>query len=162
MIGYRVLQNGGCLHVIEVCDLALLITNDWEAQLATGDLIDILDPSSVRVDGVGRETDQLDAALGELWLELCEGTEFGGADGCVVLGVGEEYYPLVADELMEVDWALSGLGLEVGGNGTQAETGGEVSGVQRTLCCKGRAKRCLEQLFLPNMQCLTLQLFKVT
>ena len=124
MIRYRVLQNGGCLHVIEVCDLALLVTNDWEAQLAAGDLIDILDPSSVRVDGVGRETNQLDAALGELWLELCEGTELGGADGCVVLRVGEENYPLVANELVEVDWALCGLGLEVGGNGTQAETGG--------------------------------------
>jgi len=121
VIRYRVLQNGGCLHVIEVCDLALLVTNDWEAQLAAGDLIDILDPSSVRVDGVGRETNQLDAALGELWLELCEGTELGGADGCVVLRVGEENYPLVANELVEVDWALCGLGLEVGGNGTQAE-----------------------------------------
>ena len=156
MIGYRVLQNGGCLHVIEVCDLALLITNDWEAQLATGDLIDILDPSSVRVDGVGRETDQLDAALGELWLELCEGTELGGADGCVVLRVGEENYPLVANELVEVDWALCGLGLEVGGNGTQAETGGGVSGSTENLATDGlRNNKLLNSSSSQVCKCMT-------
>lgn len=116
--------ESACLHVIGVCDLALLVTNDWEAQLAARDLIDVLDPSSVRLNGVGRETDQLDATLGELWLELCEGAELGGADWSVVLWVREENNPLVADELVEVNWALSGLGLEVGGNGTQAETGG--------------------------------------
>ncbi len=125
--------SGLCLHVIGVCDLALLVTNDWEAQLAARDLIDILDPSSVGLDGVGGETDQLDATLGELGLELCEGTKLGGADGSVVLGVGEENNPLVANELVKVDRALGGLGLEVGGNGAQAETGWQAGqlGVQQ-------------------------------
>lgn len=112
----------GGQHVIGVCDLALLITNNWEAQLAAGDLIDILDPASVRLDGVGRETDQLDATLGEFRLELCEGAELGGADRCVVLRVGEENNPFVANELVKVDGTLSGLGFEVGGSGTQADT----------------------------------------
>ena len=40
-------------------------------------------------NGVGRQTDQLDAALGELGLELCKGAELGGADGGVVFWVGE-------------------------------------------------------------------------
>jgi len=41
---------GGILvveHVVGKGDLALLVTNDWEAQLATRNLINILDPSSV-------------------------------------------------------------------------------------------------------------------
>ena len=114
---------GVCLHVIGVCDLALLVTDDWEAQLAARDLVDILDPSSVGLDSVGRETDQLDTTLGELGLELSKGSEFGSADGSVILWVGEEDHPFIANELVEVDGALGGLGLEVGGNGTQAETG---------------------------------------
>jgi hypothetical protein len=44
-----------CLHVIEVGNLVLLIGNNWESEVATSNLIDILDPSSVAVDGVGGE-----------------------------------------------------------------------------------------------------------
>ena len=70
---------------------------------------------------VGREADQLDAALGELGLEAGHLAELGRAHGGVVLGVREEDDPAVADELMEVDGAGGGVGLEVGGNGAQAE-----------------------------------------
>ena len=103
-------------HVIEVGDFSLLITDDWEAQLAARDLVDILDPSSVGLDGVGGKTDQLDTTLGELGLELSEGTEFGGADGCVVFWVREEDNPLVANKLVEVNRASGGLSLEVRGD----------------------------------------------
>ena len=104
------------LHIVCKGNLSALVTNDWESELAARNLIDILDPSSVRLDGVGRETDQLDTTLCELGLKLCEGTELGGADGCVIFWVGEENNPLVADELMEVDGAVGSLGLEVGGD----------------------------------------------
>jgi hypothetical protein len=116
----------GCYsHVIEIGNLALLVANDREAQLAAANLVDVLDPSSVRFNSVGRETDQLDTTLGELGLKLCEGAELGGADGRVVFGVGEQDNPVVADELVEVNRALGGLGLEVGCNGSQAEARGE-------------------------------------
>ncbi len=72
-------------------------------------------------EGVGREANQLDAALGELGLEAGHLAELGGAHGSVVLGVREKDGPLVADELMEVDGTRGGVGLEVGGNGAQAE-----------------------------------------
>ena len=78
----------------------------------------------MRLDGVGGETDELDAALLELGGELSEGTELSGADGGVVLGVGEEDDPVVANEVVEVDLALGGLGLEVGGNGAETKRGG--------------------------------------
>ena len=118
-------------HVVGVSDLALLVADDGEGQLGAGDLINVLDPAAVRLDGVGGQADELCAALGELGLELGEGAQLGGAHGRVVLGVGEEDHPLVADELVEVDVAGGGLGLEVGGDGAQAEAGGEVSGVVR-------------------------------
>ena len=73
------------------------------------------------LNSVGRETDQLDTTLGELRLELGESTELSGADGGVVLGVREEDDPVVADELVEVNVSLGGLGLEVGGGRAQTK-----------------------------------------
>lgn len=72
---------------------------------------------------VRRETNQLDTTLGELWLELSEGAQLGGADWSIVFWVGEEDNPVVADELVEVDWAVGGFGLEVWGDGAETETG---------------------------------------
>ena len=65
-------------------------------------------------DGVGRQADQLDAALGELGLELGKGAQLGGADRGVVLGMGEKDSPAITDKLMEVNRAFGGLGLEIG------------------------------------------------
>jgi hypothetical protein len=109
------------LHVVGEGDLALLVANDGEGNLAAGDLLNVVDPAIVGVDGVGGQANELDAALGELGLELSEGAELGGADGSVVLGVGEEDNPLVADELVEVNGAGRGLSLEVGGDGAETE-----------------------------------------
>ena len=67
------------------------------------------------------QADELGVPLGELGLELGESTELGGADGGVVLGVGEEDDPVVANELVEVDGTTGGLSLEVGGGAAEAE-----------------------------------------
>lgn len=109
------------LHVVGVSDLALLVANDGELQVGTGDLIDVLDPTTVALDGVGGKTDELDTTLGELGLKLGKCTKLGGADWGVVLGVGEEDDPLVANELVEVDGTSGGLGIEVRGGAAQAE-----------------------------------------
>ncbi len=45
-----------CLHVIEIGNFTFLVPNDWKGQLATSNLIDIFDPSSMRLDGVCGET----------------------------------------------------------------------------------------------------------
>ena len=73
------------------------------------------------VQGVGRQANQLGTTLGELGLKLGKGTEFGGADRGVIFGVGEEDDPFITDELVEVDGAVGGIGLEVGGDGPQTE-----------------------------------------
>ena len=109
-------------HVVGICDLAVLVTDDGESELRPRDLIDIFNPSSVRLDCVGGQTDQLDATLGELRLEFCECAELGGADGSVIFGVGEEDHPVISNELMKVDWAGGGLSLEVWCDRSQSET----------------------------------------
>ena len=115
------------LHVVGIGNLAFLVTDNWESQLATRDLIDVLDPTSVLLNGVGGQTDQLDAPSGEFRLKLGEGTEFGGADGCVIVWVGEQDNPFVANELMEVDGTLGGLSLEIRCDGAQSEARKEQS-----------------------------------
>jgi hypothetical protein len=101
----------------------------------------------VASEGVGREANQLDVSLGELGLELRKGTQLSletrsvrlstashrgqqvsyGADGSEVIGVGEENDPGVANELVEINGTLGGLGLEVGRDAAQAEAGEAVS-----------------------------------
>lgn len=122
---------GGVLvvqHVVEVCHLPLLVADDGELDMVTAHILNVLDPTIVAVDGVGRQSDQLDATLGEFGLELGESAEFGGADGSVILGVREEDDPVVADEFVEINVTRGGLGLEVGGNGAETERLGTLFG----------------------------------
>jgi hypothetical protein len=74
----------------------------------------------MRFNSVGRQANELDATLLELWLKLGEGTKLRRADWSIVLRVGEEYYPVVADELVEVDVSGGGLSIEIWGNGAEA------------------------------------------
>ena len=74
-------------HVVQICNLSLLVANDWESQFAARYFVDIPDPSAMRLDCVCRETDQFDAAFGELRFQFGEGAEFGGAYWSVVLGM---------------------------------------------------------------------------
>jgi len=115
-------------HVIKKGNLTLLVTNDWELEFGLGQLVDVLDPAIVRVDGVGGKTNQLDTTLGELWFELGEGSELGGANGGVIFWVGEENNPLVADELVEVDGTVSGLSIKVWSDGSETERLGTIGG----------------------------------
>ena len=114
-------------HVVEVGNLALLVGQDGEFDERARHLVNVLDPALVAAQRVGRQANQLDAALVELGLEACHLAELGGAHGRVVLGVGEQDDPVVADELVEVDGALGGLGLEVGGNRAQTEAAKRMS-----------------------------------
>jgi hypothetical protein len=114
-------QFGANSHVIGKGNLPLLVANDGETELGAGDLVNVLDPATVALNSVCAQADELDVPLGELGLELGEGTELGGADGGVVLGVREEDDPVVTNELVEVDGTTSGLSLEVGGGAAKAE-----------------------------------------
>lgn len=118
-------------HVVGESNLSALVANDWELQVGAGNLVDVLDPGIVLVNGVGGETDELDVALCELWLELCEGTKLGGTDWGEVVWVGEEDNPGVPDELVEVDWAAGSLSLEVWGDAAEAESEKMVSNCEQ-------------------------------
>lgn len=127
-------------HVIGVCDFALLVANDGEPQSAARDLVNVLDPStrkgksaavqstmqldipSVRFDGVCGQTDQLDASLCELGLELCESAQLGGTDWSVVLGMGEENSPLIANPVVKINGAIGCFRLKIGSNRAQSKS----------------------------------------
>ena len=99
---------GGILvvqHVVGEGNLPLLVADDRESQLTARDLVDVLYPTAMALNSVGAQSDELDVALGELGLELREGTQLGGADRSVVLRVGEQDDPLVANEVVELDRA---------------------------------------------------------
>jgi hypothetical protein len=102
--------------------LSPFITDNGELQVATTDLIDIFDPSVMALYCVCRQTDQLDTTFVELRLQFGKGTKLSCANWCVVLGVGKEDDPVVADEVMEVDGTLCGVGVEVGSNAAQAQS----------------------------------------
>ncbi len=57
---------------------------------------------------------QLGPTLGELRLKRSKSAELSCADRGIILRVGEEDNPVVADELVEVDRTLGGLGFEIG------------------------------------------------
>lgn len=76
------------------------------------------------VGSISRQTEQLDAALGKLGLELGKGAELGGAHGRKVLRVREENGPAAVNVLVEVDLANVAVGREVGGFGAETEGGG--------------------------------------
>ncbi len=109
-----------CLHVVQVGDLALFVGNNGECDFPASHLIDILNPSLVAAERVGGQADQLNATLSKLGLQLSKGAELGSADGGVVFGVREENDPVAANKLVEIDGAVGGISLEVGGDGSEA------------------------------------------
>src|SRR6266480_519593 len=109
------------LHVVEIGNFTFFVPNDREGQVASRDLINILDPSLMAFHCVRRKADQLDAALGELGLELREGAKLCCAYWRVVLGMREENDPIVADEFVEVDLPLSSFGVKVGSDAAETE-----------------------------------------
>ena len=88
------------------------------------------------LDSICAQTDELDAPLSELGLEFSEGTELGGADRGVVLRVGEEDDPTVANKLVEVNGTTGGLGLEVGRDAAEAEGLRTISHFGGFVCCR--------------------------
>jgi len=69
----------------------------------------------VVVHRVDRQADDLGVALVELGFQLRHGAELGGAHGGEILGVREQHRVARADPLVEIDPALRGVGLEIGG-----------------------------------------------
>lgn len=90
--------------------------------MASGNLIDVGNPTLVAASSIGGQANQLDASLGELGLQLGEGAELGGAYWGKIFRVREEDDPAITNELMEVNRAFGGFGLEVGGSRAQAKT----------------------------------------
>lgn len=70
-------------HVVQGRNLAVLVADDGEVEgVGTlGEGVNVLDPAVVRLDVVGREAEELDAARGKVGRREGDGRELGGADG---------------------------------------------------------------------------------
>ena len=117
----RVARRLGRQHPVQLGDVEVGVADDRVLGLGALGLLDVLRPVLVAVDRVDRQADDLDVALVELGLDLGHVSELGRADRREVLGVAEEHAPRVAQPLVEVDRALSGLGGEVGGGVAQSQ-----------------------------------------
>jgi hypothetical protein len=119
-------------HIVQVCDLAGLIGDDRECQFAIGDLIDILDPPLMGLEGVCTVSKDFNTAFIEFGLEFSygaklvsmrsiEGGYLSSAHGSKVFGMGEENGPAVCDKLVEPDRSLSCLCFKVGSDASQSQ-----------------------------------------
>jgi hypothetical protein len=70
---------------------------------------------------IDAEAHHLCSALGKLLFQAGDGSQFCGANGRDILGVGEEYSPTVANPLMELDRTLGSLSRDVGSNIVDAQ-----------------------------------------
>ncbi|KAH3668959.1 hypothetical protein OGAPHI_002714 [Ogataea philodendri] len=120
----QVLETFLVNHVEEVGNFSGLVTNDrvGERLVVQSNLLDVLDPGVVLVNTLGRQTNQLDVSSVELWLQLGESTQLGGANWSEVGWVGEKNNPRVANELVEVDFTSGGWSLEVWHGGTNSQS----------------------------------------
>lgn len=76
-------------HTVGGSDASVLVTDDGEVELSTGEVVNVLDPAVVRVDVVGGKTDQL--RLNQLEVGRALTTAFGAyLDASrLEVGVGE-------------------------------------------------------------------------
>ena len=102
--------------------MPIFIADNREAHRTARNLVNVVDPSAMRLDGIGREPDQFHSTLGKFWLVSCQRREFGGAHWSIVLRMREENGPLVANPFMEVDDARRCLGLEIRGDRPEPES----------------------------------------
>ena len=91
-----------------VGDVEIGVADHRIVRRGTLGLPDVLGPFRVLVDGIDAQAHQLDAALVEFRLQLCESAELGGAHRREVLRVREQERPAVADPVVELDFSLGG------------------------------------------------------
>ena len=84
--------------------------------------LDVFNPLIMVLEGVGRETYDLDIALLEVLVAAGDFSELSGADGGEVAWVREEDTPGVTEPIVELDVTRSGVSFEVGGNITKTQT----------------------------------------
>jgi len=108
-------------HVVELRDGEGWVADERVIDLVATDVLNVLFPFAVALDGVDGEPDDLSATLCKLLFEPGDGSEFGGANGSEIFGVREENGVAVSNPFMKVDRALSGFSVEIGGNIVDAE-----------------------------------------
>ena len=75
---------------------------------------------------VHAQTDDLGVAFREFRLQARHVAEFGGAYGREIFGVREQHDPIVADPVVEVDFAFRRFGFEIRGDIANLERHGNL------------------------------------
>src|SRR6516162_6364400 len=109
----RVAGHGGGKHAVELRHLEIGVCDDRVIGGETLRLLDVAGPAVMAGERVDGQSDDLDAALVELGLDLGHVAELGGAHRREVLGMREQHHPFVADPLVEADLAFGGLRFEI-------------------------------------------------
>jgi len=112
---------GGILviqHVVQGSDLTFLVRDygifdmGW-ADILSAKLLNILDPSLVLFEAVGRETNDFHTTISKVFGATSNFAKLSGADRGKIIRMGEENGPFVPDPFVELYWALGGLSLEI-------------------------------------------------
>jgi hypothetical protein len=82
---------------------------------------DIVQPALMIGDRVDAQRDDFGVTLLEVGLQARHVAELGRADGREVLRMREENGPVIADPIVEVDFAFRGVGAEVWGLGVDPQ-----------------------------------------
>src|SRR5262249_26304887 len=77
-------------------------------------VLDVLRPALMLVDGIDRQSDDLDTALVELGFDLGHIAQLGRADGRKVFRVREEHGPALANPLVKTNLSFRRFGFEIG------------------------------------------------
>jgi hypothetical protein len=112
----RIARRRGRQHVVQFRDIEIGVADHRIVRRGTLGLLDVLGPFRMPVDGIDAQAHQLDAALVEFRLQLCESAELGGANRREILRVREQKCPAITDPVVELDLSLGGLCFEIRGD----------------------------------------------
>src|SRR6185436_19974469 len=110
---FATIASIGRQHVVKLGNLKLGIADHRVVHFVSLGLFDIRCPFVVGAHRVHAQSDNLAVPLCEFRLQPGHVSQLGGADGCKVLGVGEQDCPAIANPLMKTDGALRCFRCEV-------------------------------------------------
>ena len=106
----------GRQHVIELGDFELRVADHGILHLVALRLFDVRRPLAVVGHRVNAQPDDLGVAFRKFRLQTRHITEFSGAHGSEIFGMGKQDGPAIADPFVEFDGSLRGLGDKVRGS----------------------------------------------
>lgn len=112
-------------HIVLECNLLRRVGDDRETErISSCDIFNIFDPSVVALYALSGQTEKSGVSLLKLWSKLGKGTQLSGANWGEVSRMREQDNPLLSllKKVMESNFALGGVGGEIGGSGAYSDS----------------------------------------